>query len=140
MSAGPLHLRSGLSCYNRSVSKDIEETGVSGTPVNRCQGERLVDRLTGVSGVRAYVLVVSGRVQRVGFRWYTEREASKRNVRGYVRNLDDGRVEILAQALPSALDEFIECIRRGPAGSRVDDVESIPIDVDPGLSSFRVTL
>lgn len=88
--------------------------------------------------MQAYVLIVSGRVQGVGFRWFAEREALKRNIRGYVRNLEDGRVEILAQAAPDALDEFRESIRRGPSASRVDEVEVKAIDVDTALSSFRI--
>ncbi len=86
----------------------------------------------------AYVLIVSGRVQGVGFRWFTEREALKRNIRGYVRNLDDGRVEILAQADASELAEFIDAIRRGPPGSRVERVDSSSVEVDSARSSFRI--
>jgi len=55
-----------------------------------------------------------------------------------VRNLEDGRVEILAQADASILEEFCECIRRGPAASRVERVETRSVEVDPGLSSFRI--
>ncbi len=88
--------------------------------------------------MQAYVLIVSGRVQGVGFRWFTEREAVKRDIRGYVRNLEDGRVEILAQADPSALEEFCECIRRGPSASRVDLLVTRTVEVDPGIFSFRV--
>jgi len=86
----------------------------------------------------ACVLVVSGRVQGVGFRWFTEREAVRRDIRGFVRNLEDGQVEILAQAHPSALEAFCECIRRGPAAARVERVETRSVEVDPGLSSFRI--
>jgi acylphosphatase len=74
----------------------------------------------------------------VGFRWFTEREAVRRDIRGFVRNLEDGRVQILAQAGASALEEFCECIRRGPAASRVERVETMSVEVDPGLSSFRI--
>jgi acylphosphatase len=94
--------------------------------------------VTGAGRVQAYVLLVSGRVQGVGFRWFAEREALKRNIRGYVRNLEDGRVEILAQADAPALDAFRESIGRGPSASRVDDVEVKPVDVDIALSSFRI--
>jgi acylphosphatase len=88
--------------------------------------------------VQAYEIIVSGRVQGVGFRWFTEREAVKRNIRGYVRNLEDGRVAILAQGDLSALEEFCECIRRGPSASRVDRVETRTIEVESAVSSFRV--
>ena len=88
--------------------------------------------------MQAYVLIVSGQVQGVGFRWFTEREAVKRDIRGYVRNLEDGRVEILAQADPPALEEFCERIRFGPSASRVDLVVTRTVEVDPGIFSFRV--
>jgi acylphosphatase len=88
--------------------------------------------------VQAYVLTVFGHVQGVGFRWFTEREAVKRNIRGYVRNLDDGTVEIFAQAETPALEEFQERIRRGPSHARVTSVDLRPVEVDTGLSSFRI--
>jgi acylphosphatase len=88
--------------------------------------------------MQAYVFILSGRVQGVGFRWFAEREALKRNIRGYVRNLRDGRVEILAQADPAALDEFRERIRRGPSGASVEKLDSRPVEADSGLSSFRI--
>ena len=88
--------------------------------------------------MEAYLLIVSGRVQGVGFRWFAEREASKRDIRGHVRNLEDGNVEIVAQAEPAPLAAFCESIRRGPSASRVDRVQSTPIGVDPNLTSFRV--
>jgi acylphosphatase len=88
--------------------------------------------------VQAYVLRVSGRVQGVGFRWFAEREAVKRNIRGYVRNLEDGTVEILAQAEATDLEEFQERIRRGPAHARVTSVDLQPVEVDARLATFRV--
>jgi acylphosphatase len=94
--------------------------------------------LTGDGEVQAYVFIVSGMVQGVGFRWFAEREASKRSVRGYVRNLDDGRVEILAQADAARLEEFRERIQSGPSASRVDRVEVREVDVDRELLSFRI--
>lgn len=86
------------------------------------------------------MLLVSGHVQGVGFRWFVEREASKRDVKGYVRNLADGRVEIRAQAEDETLGEFCETVRRGPPASRVDAVEMKPVAVDGSLSTFRVRL
>lgn len=88
--------------------------------------------------MQAYVLTVRGQVQGVGFRWFAEREALKRNVRGYVRNLEDGTVEILAQAEAPVLEEFQERIRRGPSHARVTNVDLRPVEVDAHLSSFRI--
>ncbi|MGH9320790.1 MAG: acylphosphatase [Vicinamibacteria bacterium] len=94
--------------------------------------------LTSSRAVEAYVLIVSGRVQGVGFRWFTEREASRRNIHGYVRNLQDGRVEVWAQAERETLDEFCERVKRGPSASRVDRVEMRTVGVDESFSSFEV--
>jgi acylphosphatase len=88
--------------------------------------------------VEALVALISGRVQGVGFRWFTEKEARARDVRGYVRNLPDGRVEVLAQGDAPALAMFCERLREGPRASRVEDIETFDIEVDPELSSFTV--
>lgn len=88
--------------------------------------------------MEALVALISGRVQGVGFRWFTERQARGLDVRGYVRNLPDGRVEVLAQADKEALAEFFERLREGPRASRVENIETLTVDVDPELSSFTV--
>ncbi|MBI4115681.1 MAG: acylphosphatase [Candidatus Omnitrophica bacterium] len=55
----------------------------------------------------------SGSVQGVGFRYTTERIARRHPVTGYVRNLPDGRVELLAEGDESALQEFLKAVREG---------------------------
>jgi acylphosphatase len=107
----------------------------------RCHGaevEDLADRMTGDGATQACVLLVSGRVQGVGFRWFAEREASRRSIRGHVRNLEDGRVEILAQGRSAPLAEFRERIGRGPSSARVDRVDARAVAVDPELTVFRI--
>ncbi len=116
----------------RIIRRSGRDSGRSGA-----KGEK---RPSSSREVQAYVLLVSGRVQGVGFRWFAEREALKRDVTGYVRNLADGRVEILAQAADETLAEFCETVRRGPPASRVDDVQMKPVPVDGTLSTFRVRL
>ena len=66
--------------------------------------------------------IVSGRVQGVGFRYFTESAAARGGVDGWVRNLPDGRVEIRAEGEADAVDRFERQIRQGPPGARVDDV------------------
>ncbi|HVU45702.1 MAG TPA: acylphosphatase [Terracidiphilus sp.] len=66
--------------------------------------------------------LVQGRVQGVGFRWFVHREASELDLRGWVRNTEDGDVEVVATGEPIDLDELRASIRRGPRGSRVDRV------------------
>ena len=68
-------------------------------------------------------LIVSGRVQRVGFRWFTLEAAQREGITGWVRNTDDRHVEILAEGEAEAMERFERAIRRGPMAARVDDVD-----------------
>jgi acylphosphatase len=67
---------------------------------------------------------VSGRVQGVGFRYFTQAAAAQHGVCGWVRNLPDGRVEISAEGDAEAIERFEGQIRQGPRGARVDAVET----------------
>ncbi len=66
--------------------------------------------------------IVHGRVQGVNFRYYTQRRASNLGLAGYVRNLWDGTVEVVAEGPRTALDELLAFLRVGPRGSIVTDV------------------
>jgi len=81
--------------------------------------------------------VVTGRVQGVGYRFFAERAALELGIRGSVRNLPDGSVEAVAQGEEDAIARFLERLRRGPLGSRVDRVseEDLPVR---DLSSFEI--
>lgn len=70
--------------------------------------------------VRHYV--VRGRVQGVGFRWFVHREAAELGLRGWVRNTDEGAVELVAAGDAAAMRELRESLGRGSRGSRVDAV------------------
>jgi len=67
-------------------------------------------------------IVVSGRVQGVGFRWFVLERASIEGITGWVRNLPDGDVEVMAEGDAEAMDRFERSVRQGPRGARVDDV------------------
>ncbi len=71
---------------------------------------------------RARVLV-SGRVQGVGFRFYTRDEARRHGIAGYVRNLPDGRVEAVFEGDDGSVAALVNWCRSGPPGSRVTAVE-----------------
>jgi acylphosphatase len=67
--------------------------------------------------------VISGVVQGVFFRASTERRARELGLGGHARNLDDGRVEVVASGTSHALDELQTWLQRGPPAARVDHVE-----------------
>ncbi len=69
-------------------------------------------------------------VQGVGFRFFTQRAAEKVGVRGFVRNLWDGRVEVFAMGTPEQHKELRKLLERGPFGSEVTDVREEPAAVE----------
>ncbi len=72
--------------------------------------------------VRAHVYV-SGRVQGVFFRYETRKEAVKRNVKGWVRNLPDGRVEAVFEGEKEDVEKLIDFCHKGPPLAKVEKVE-----------------
>jgi len=70
-------------------------------------------------------LLVSGRVQGVGFRWFVREAARQHRLAGWVRNRPDGSVELEASGEDTGFRQFIETIRQGPPGARVDDVREL---------------
>ena len=68
-------------------------------------------------------LIVSGRVQGVGFRWAAQKAARQLGVYGYVRNLPNGDVEIVAEGDDTAVDRMTTWVRKGPTWSRVDNLQ-----------------
>jgi acylphosphatase len=82
--------------------------------------------------------VISGRVQGVGFRYFTQAAAVREGVRGWVENLPDGRVAIGALGHADALARFEREIRRGPPGARVEHVEIAPAPPDEHHTDFSI--
>lgn len=68
-------------------------------------------------------VIVRGRVQGVNFRWATLREAQAQNLTGWVKNKEDGSVEILAEGAEEALALFRDWCRKGPPAARVASCE-----------------
>lgn len=72
---------------------------------------------------KAVILKVYGRVQGVGFRYYTQQKAQQLNVSGYVRNRPDGSVYIEAEGEADKLEVFINWCDGGPSWARVSKLE-----------------
>ena len=81
---------------------------------------------------------ISGDVQGVGFRFFVQRAAARHQVVGYVKNLDDGRVEALAEGPLPSVEAFKHDLATGPRFSSVDHVEEINLDPTGRYSSFRI--
>jgi acylphosphatase len=80
---------------------------------------------------------VAGRVQGVWFRESCRDRALAAGVSGWVRNLDDGRVEVVLEGPAAAVDDVVAWCRRGPPRARVDRVDRV--DEEPvGEQGFRV--
>ncbi len=72
--------------------------------------------------------IVKGRVQGVWFRRYTQQVANELGIGGYVRNLPDGSVEVVASVPDEVWEEFLAALRKGPPLARVDEIDIEPID------------
>jgi len=84
--------------------------------------------------------LVSGIVQGVGFRYYTQDEAEQLRLSGFVRNLRDGRVEVYAIGLPENLARFRTTIERGPRGAMVKHVAEEPAEIKAEFAEeFSIT-
>ena len=70
-------------------------------------------------------VVVRGEVQGVGFRWFVREAARRRNLAGWVRNLEDGGVEIVAEGPDREIGAFRSDIERGPEGASVATVDAV---------------
>ena len=66
--------------------------------------------------------VIKGRVQGVGFRWFVQREAAEIGLRGWVRNIPEGHVELVAAGTLEQIAELRVALHKGSRGSRVDVV------------------
>lgn len=80
---------------------------------------------------KSYRYLVSGRVQGVGFRYFVLREASRLGLSGFVRNLADGRVEVVAAGPEGMLSRLEALLWRGPVMANVKMVEVEPADPPP---------
>jgi acylphosphatase len=90
--------------------------------------------MTGEPAATRHV-IIRGRVQGVGFRYWTEQEALARGLEGFVRNRRDGSVEAAFSGPVKVVDEMVEACRQGPRGATVTEVDEV--DGDPALTAQR---
>ncbi len=88
--------------------------------------------------MKATRLLIDGVVQGVGFRFFTERIARGLGLRGFVRNLPDGRVEAVAAGTSDGVEAFVDQLRRGPRGARVSGITAGEVELEDGTDGFEI--
>lgn len=81
---------------------------------------------------------VKGRVQGVGFRYHTLQTAQDHGLTGWVRNLWDGRVEVVAEGTHNDLNSLLRALRTGPMSANVNDVDYEFNEAQGDFDQFRV--
>jgi acylphosphatase len=81
---------------------------------------------------------ITGEVQGVGFRYFVLRYALRLGLRGSVRNLPDGGVEVVAEGPRRLLDDLLRELWRGPRGARVDDIRVTWKAAENGFDGFHI--
>lgn len=72
--------------------------------------------------VKRCCIYVSGRVQGVSFRSFTKEHAETLGLGGFVKNLEDGRVEVIVEGREDKIERLIEKIKQGPPRAKIDDI------------------
>lgn len=91
------------------------------------------------SNLKQIHAIVHGRVQGVSFRYYTQLTAQSLGITGWVRNLPDGTVEVVAEGTADQLKQFEEFIVQGSIGARVDSVDISEGEASASYQSFQIT-
>ncbi|MGC8976330.1 MAG: acylphosphatase [Candidatus Ratteibacteria bacterium] len=88
--------------------------------------------------MKRYHIYISGRVQGVGFRWYAQRIAKNIDILGWVKNLPDGKVEIVAEGNEENLERFIEELKKGYLGGNIRNIEKIEEKYTGEFKNFQI--
>lgn len=83
-------------------------------------------------------VVIKGKVQGVGFRHFAIEHAEQLNLTGWVRNVPNGDVEIIAEGEKHLLDQFLEALSKGPLGAVVRDVTAVRLAAKGEFKQFGV--
>lgn len=83
-------------------------------------------------------IILRGRVQGVGFRWFVKQHADQLGINGYVKNLHNGDVEIEAEGEKSRVEDLIDEVKKGPTFAKVQDIEVEWKDYSGRYGSFYI--
>lgn len=91
-----------------------------------------------IENIKTYELLLSGRVQGVGFRYFVESIAGRFGINGFVRNTFDRKVEVVCQGEEEDLKKFVDEIKKGPSFSVVTDVKIEEIKNSKKYNIFEI--
>jgi len=83
-------------------------------------------------------MLIKGKVQGVFFRANTQKKAKLLGLKGYVRNLKNGDVQIIVSGVDEKIDTLLDWINRSPEGSQVNDIELKTFDIDKVFKTFSI--
>ena len=83
-------------------------------------------------------LLISGKVQGVGFRWFVKEKARRAGLAGWVQNRPDGSVELAVDGDDASVEALERAVHTGPPGARVDSVQRLPETEEPLTVPFAV--
>ncbi|MFE8701443.1 acylphosphatase [Cytobacillus sp. FJAT-54145] len=83
-------------------------------------------------------IMVSGKVQGVGYRYFAQMKAVQYGIKGWVRNSDDNSVEIVAVGEQEQVDQFVKVLREGNPFSKVTNVEISQLEESSSFQSFKI--
>lgn len=98
----------------------------------------MLDENTNAGALASANIIVSGKVQGVYYRKFTQENAVRLGLVGFARNMADGRVEVVAEGPRENIDELIEVLHRGPSFARVEDVDVRWSSHSGGFSGFGI--
>ncbi len=84
------------------------------------------------------LIIVRGIVQGVGYRFFTVKKAREYQIRGYVRNIPDGTVEVMAEGDKGMLQDFIKQLRIGPVSAQITGMDVQWFDDEMGFEDFNI--
>lgn len=128
----------------RSQSAGISAGGPQGSGIRTEDVPELLGKQINVryfavmNHIVTHLIRIQGRVQGVGFRQFIYAIASERSVTGWIRNTSDGSVEAMLQGRPADVGSVEAACRKGPALSRVENVDCYPVDPDIRYDTFEV--
>ena len=134
----PLLENSRAECRESNIYKaNMKILPAAGTAV-RIVFQRVLPKIA--EGTRRVHVFVSGRVQGVGFRDFTQNQARRLKVAGWVKNLPDGRVEAVLEGPAKAVEDLLAEVKRGPRSAKVESVEAKDETPEGEFEAFDVVV